>query len=109
MCVLRTIFALQYAVFEEVHDRGALFLVQPTHRGLGHGLCEPHFDVVREIGMLDEVSRQIEGHTICALGDAAAWPIQGLFRHFRHEVEERIASYRSGRLHVQGAKLIAAE
>ena len=52
MCVLRTIFALQYAVFEEVHDRGALFLVQPTHRGLGHGLCEPHFDVVREIGML---------------------------------------------------------
>ncbi|HWU13227.1 MAG TPA: NADH-ubiquinone oxidoreductase-F iron-sulfur binding region domain-containing protein, partial [Caulobacter sp.] len=46
---------------------------------------------------------------ICALGDAAAWPIQGLFRHFRHEVEERIASYRSGRLHVQGAKLIAAE
>ena len=62
-----------------------------------------------EIDMLYELSLQIEGHTICALGDAAAWPIQGLFRHFRHEVEERIASYRSGRLHVQGAKLIAAE
>ena len=43
---LRTIFALQNAVFEEVYDRGALFLVQPTHRGLGHGLREPHFDVV---------------------------------------------------------------
>ena len=44
--ILHTIFALQNAVFEEVYDRGALFLVQPTHRGLGHGLREPHFDVV---------------------------------------------------------------
>jgi NADH-quinone oxidoreductase subunit F len=34
---------------------------------------------------------QVEGHTICALGDAAAWPIQGLIRHFRHEIERRIA------------------
>jgi len=40
--------------------------------------------------MLLEVSTQIEGHTICALGDAAAWPIQGLMRHFRPMVEERI-------------------
>jgi NADH-quinone oxidoreductase subunit F len=63
----------------------------------------------KEIDTLLDVTTQVEGHTICALGDAAAWPIQGLFRHFRHEVEERIASYRSGRLHVQGAKLIAAE
>ncbi|KAI6244341.1 NADH-quinone oxidoreductase subunit NuoF [Aphelenchoides fujianensis] len=63
----------------------------------------------KEIDTLLDVTTQIEGHTICALGDAAAWPIQGLFRHFRHEVEERIASYRSGRLHVQAAKLIAAE
>ena len=36
---------------------------------------------------------QVEGHTICALGDAAAWPIQGLIRHFRHEIEERIDAY----------------
>ena len=36
-----------------------------------------------EIDMLFEVTKQIEGHTICALGDAAAWPIQGLIRHFR--------------------------
>ena len=63
----------------------------------------------KEIDTLLDVTTQVEGHTICALGDAAAWPIQGLFRHFRHEVEERIASYRSGRLHVQGASLIAAE
>ncbi|KAH8075541.1 FMN binding protein [Aureococcus anophagefferens] len=46
---------------------------------------------VREIGMLDEISRQIEGHTICALGDAAAWPVQGLIRRFQPVIEERIA------------------
>ena len=45
---------------------------------------------VEEIDMLLEVSTQIEGHTICALGDAAAWPIQGLMRHFRPMVEGRI-------------------
>ena len=45
---------------------------------------------VAEIDILLEVSTQIEGHTICALGDAAAWPIQGLMRHFRPMVEERI-------------------
>ena len=47
---------------------------------------------INEIDSLLEVTKQIEGHTICALGDAAAWPIQGLMRHFRNEVEERILS-----------------
>jgi len=50
---------------------------------------------VEEIDMLDQVTRQVEGHTICALGDAAAWPIQGLIRHFRPEMEARIAAYKS--------------
>jgi NADH-quinone oxidoreductase subunit F len=45
---------------------------------------------VGEIDMLEAVTRQVEGHTICALGDAAAWPIQGLIRHFRPEIERRI-------------------
>ncbi len=45
---------------------------------------------VEEIDMLLDVTYQVEGHTICALGDAAAWPIQGLIRHFRPEIEERI-------------------
>ena len=45
---------------------------------------------VDEIDMLLDVTRQVEGHTICALGDAAAWPIQGLIRHFRGEIEDRI-------------------
>ena len=43
-----------------------------------------------EVDMLMDVTKQIEGHTICALGDAAAWPIQGLFRHFRDEIEEQL-------------------
>jgi NADH-quinone oxidoreductase subunit F len=45
---------------------------------------------IDEIDLLDDVTRQVEGHTICALGDAAAWPIQGLIRHFRPELERRI-------------------
>ena len=45
---------------------------------------------IEEIDLLEDVTRRIEGHTICALGDAAAWPIQGLIRHFRGEMEERI-------------------
>ena len=40
-----------------------------------------------------DVTKQVEGHTICAFGDAAAWPIQGLIKHFRPEVEKRIAEY----------------
>ena len=48
---------------------------------------------VDEIDMLIEITKQVEGHTICALGDAAAWPIQGLIRHFRNEVEDRIMDY----------------
>ncbi|HZF45244.1 MAG TPA: NADH-quinone oxidoreductase subunit NuoF [Sphingomonadaceae bacterium] len=46
---------------------------------------------VEEIDMLQQVTKQVEGHTICALGDAAAWPIQGLIKHFRPEIERRIA------------------
>lgn len=49
---------------------------------------------VEEIDMLYDVTKEIEGHTICALGDAAAWPVQGLIRHFREEMEARILEYR---------------
>jgi NADH-quinone oxidoreductase subunit F len=52
---------------------------------------------VEEIDMLLDVTKQVEGHTICALGDAAAWPIQGLIRHFRDEIEDRIKAKRTGR------------
>jgi len=50
-----------------------------------------------EIDDLLDVAGQVEGHTICALGDAAAWPVQGLIRHFRHEIEDRINMYRDGK------------
>jgi NADH-quinone oxidoreductase subunit F len=46
---------------------------------------------ISEIDLLETVTRQVEGHTICAFGDAAAWPIQGMLRHFRPLVEQRIA------------------
>ncbi len=71
---------------------------------MANGEAEPS-----DIDTLLDVASQVEGHTICALGDAAAWPIQGLFRHFRPEIEARILSYRSRRPHVQGATLVAAE
>ena len=45
---------------------------------------------ITDIDKLLEVTKQIEGHTICALGDAAAWPIQGLIKNFRYLIEERI-------------------
>jgi len=48
-----------------------------------------------EIDVLWQVTKQIEGHTICALGDAAAWPIQGLIKNFRPLMEERIAEYKA--------------
>jgi NADH-quinone oxidoreductase subunit F len=59
---------------------------------------------IEEIDMLFDVTKQVEGHTICALGDAAAWPIQGLIRHFRGEIEDRIKAAKTGR-----ASAVAAE
>ncbi|AJE48156.1 NADH-quinone oxidoreductase subunit NuoF [Celeribacter indicus] len=53
---------------------------------------------IEEIDMLLDVTKQVEGHTICALGDAAAWPIQGLIRHFRDEIEDRIKAKQTGRV-----------
>jgi NADH-quinone oxidoreductase subunit F len=60
--------------------------------------------VAAEIDLLQEVSKEIEGHTICALGDAAAWPIQGLIRHFRPEIERRITAYKNPRVMPQAAE-----
>jgi NADH-quinone oxidoreductase subunit F len=57
---------------------------------------------IAEIDTLLDVTTEVEGHTICALGDAAAWPIQGLIRHFRPELERRINERR-------GTQAVAAE
>jgi NADH-quinone oxidoreductase subunit F len=59
---------------------------------------------IADIDTLYEVTKQVEGHTICALGDAAAWPIQGLIKHFRPEMERRIIEAKGG-----GEMLEAAE
>lgn len=50
-----------------------------------------------EIDMLFTLTKQIEGHTICALGDAAAWPVQGLIKHFRPVMEQRIDDFKAGK------------
>ncbi|KAK5202451.1 NADH dehydrogenase [ubiquinone] flavoprotein 1, mitochondrial [Exophiala xenobiotica] len=47
----------------------------------------------REIDMLQELTKQVEGHTICAFGEAFAWPVQGLIRHFRPQLEKRVKDY----------------
>ncbi|MFV0474313.1 MAG: NADH-quinone oxidoreductase subunit NuoF, partial [Pikeienuella sp.] len=59
---------------------------------------------IEEIDMLQEVTKQVEGHTICALGDAAAWPIQGLIRHYRDEIEDRIRAKQKGRVSAVAAE-----
>ncbi len=59
---------------------------------------------VDEIDTLLEVSKQVEGHTICALGDAAAWPVQGLIRHFRPVIEERILNAQNFLVTAQAAE-----
>jgi NADH-quinone oxidoreductase subunit F len=50
---------------------------------------------VDEIDVLENVTRRIEGHTICALADGGVWPVQGLIRHFRPLMEERIAAFKA--------------
>ena len=63
-----------------------------------------YFITIEEIDMLFNVTKQVEGHTICALGDAAAWPIQGLIRHYREEIEDRIKARKTGRMGAMAAE-----
>ena len=73
----------------------------PCREGLGWvwrvmlRMCEGRA-TTEEVDVLEEVTREIEGHTICALADGAVWPVQGLIRHFRPEMEARIKAYKSG-------------
>ena len=45
---------------------------------------------IQDIDKLEDICSQVENHTICALGDAAAWPVQALIRHYRKDIEKRI-------------------
>lgn len=55
------------------------------------------------VSFFQQLSHQIEGHTICALGDAAAWPVQGLIRHFRPEMVQRIEDFQKKKSDAQRA------
>ena len=68
-----------------------------------HVLVRPELE---EIDMLFEVTKQVEGHTICALGDAAAWPVQSFLKHYFHEFEYMVRN--NGRSIVDGASGVAA-
>ena len=79
-----------------VADKQEIFTTTPMVQKARKGVMERLRSgdaAVEEIDMLQQVTKQVEGHTICALGDAAAWPIQGLIRHFRPELERRISDY----------------
>ena len=65
-------------------------------------------EFVDNVGRVNGLAEQIEGHTICAFGDGAAWPVQGLLRHFRPEIERRIDEY-SRNADTHGAVREAAE
>ena len=47
---------------------------------------------IDDIDKLEDICSQVENHTICALGDAAAWPVQGLIRHYRKDIEQKLLS-----------------
>lgn len=59
-----------------------------------------------DLDKLLDVANKIEGHTICALGDAAAWPVQSFLKHYHHEFEYMIRHH--GRSIVDGATEAAA-
>ena len=70
--------------------------VPPCREGTGwilkimRKLCKGTADF-EDIDKLEDICSQVENHTICALGDAAAWPVQALIRHYRKDIEKRIA------------------
>jgi NADH-quinone oxidoreductase subunit F len=51
---------------------------------------ENHDARIDDIDLLLEIANNIEGNTICALGDAAAWPVQSMIHRFRDEFERRV-------------------
>ena len=97
-CMVKSLLRLSYFYYEESCGQ-----CTPCREGTGwmwrvmERLRTGDADIA-EIDTLQQVTKQVEGHTICALGDAAAWPIQGLIRHFRPELERRINSRNGGDL-----------
>ena len=90
VCMVRALERLSYFYFEESCGQctpcreGTGWLYRIIHR-IEHGLGRPE-----DLDLLDSVAGNISGRTICALGDAAAMPVQGMLKHFRHEFEHHI-------------------
>ena len=92
-CMVKSLLRLSYFYHEESCGQctpcreGTGWLWRMVNR-IEHGQGR-----LEDLEMLGDVAGNIMGRTICALGDAAAWPIQGLIKHFRSEIEARIDNY----------------
>ncbi len=90
VCMVRALERLSYFYFEESCGQctpcreGTGWLYRVVHR-IEHGEGRPE-----DLDILDSVTGNIMGRTICALGDAAAMPVQGMLKHYRHEFEHHI-------------------
>jgi NADH-quinone oxidoreductase subunit F len=90
VCMVRALERLSYFYFEESCGQctpcreGTGWLYRVIHR-IEHGQGRPE-----DLDLLDSVAGNIMGRTICALGDAAAMPVQGMLKHFRNEFEYHI-------------------
>ena len=81
-----------YTLSERASDKEAAALARRENKSDlidGVDLSEETSEVT---SILLDLTKRIEGHCICALGDAAAWPVQGLIRHFRSYMEDRLIS-----------------
>ncbi len=78
--------------------------LKERHSGLGKVAFFVNNAYFAKIDMLEELSYQIEGHTIFALDDAAAWPVHVFIRSFSHEIEERIDSYKADHPELEESK-----
>ncbi len=90
VCMVRALERLSYFYFEESCGQctpcreGTGWMYRVVHR-IEHGQGRPE-----DMELLDRVAANIAGRTICALGDAAAMPVQGMLKHYRHEFEHHI-------------------
>jgi NADH-quinone oxidoreductase subunit F len=90
VCMVRALERLSYFYFEESCGQctpcreGTGWMYRVIHR-IEHGQGRPD-----DLDLLNSVAGQIGGHTICALGDAAAMPVQSFLKHYGPEFEHHI-------------------
>ena len=90
VCMVKALERLSYFYYEESCGQctpcreGTGWLYRVVHR-IEHGQGR-----MEDLALLDDVAHNISGRTICALGDAAAAPVQAMIKHYRHEFEHHI-------------------